>query len=77
MLILQASFDMIGFRAFYMVLERRFLKIELWYGGAASPFIPRFSVYICLFDTIFLDVLFVGSFFDIKAIFFCKNLLSR
>ena len=36
-----------------------FLKSGLWYGGAASSFIPIFSVYI--------------TFFDIKAILFSKN----
>ena len=49
------------------------LKIGLWYGGAASSFIPIFSVYIILFDRISLDVLLFGSFFDIKAICFSKN----
>ena len=32
-----------------------FLKIGLWYGGAASSFIPIFSVYI-IFPTIFFGV---------------------
>ena len=29
-----------------------FLKIGLWYGGAASSFIPRFSVRILVFYTL-------------------------
>ena len=47
-----------------------FLKIGLWYGGAASSFIPIFSVYKFFVDRMFLDFLFVGPFFDIKAILF-------
>ena len=35
-----------------------FLKIGLWYGGAASSFIPIFSVYIISFDKFFLGVIF-------------------
>ena len=54
-----------------MDLERLF-EIGLWNGGAASSFIPIFSVYISLFDKIFLDI-FVGPFFDIKAISIGKN----
>ena len=50
-----------------MVLDRLFLKIGLWYGGAASSFIPIFSVYINLFDKYFC---LGGSFFEIKAIVF-------
>ena len=49
-----------------------FLKIGLWYGGAASSFIPIFSVYIILSDKFLLDLFFFGSFLDIKAIFFGK-----
>ena len=38
-----------------------FLKIGLWYGGAASSFIPIFSVYIIFFDKILKD--FFGVIF--------------
>ena len=57
-----------------------FLEIGLWYGGAASSFIPIFSVHII---SIFLFrqncfLMFVwGTFFDIKAIFFGKNRCFR
>ena len=50
-----------------------FLKNCLWYGGAVSSFIPIGSVWIVFIDKIFLDFLFVRSFFDIKAIFFGRN----
>ena len=49
------------------------MKIGLWYGGAASSFIPVFSVYIVLFDKFFKDFLFFGSLVDIKAISIGKN----
>ena len=39
-----------------------FLKIGLWYGGAASSFIPIFSVYIFVRLDGFL-ILFVGPCF--------------
>ena len=35
-----------------------FLKIGLWYGGAASSFIPIFSVYI-IFSTIYLKIFYL------------------
>ena len=38
-----------------------FLKIGLWYGGAASSFIPIFSVNI-IFSTRFFDKIFLGHF---------------
>ena len=42
-----------------------FLKIGLWYGGAASSLIPIFSVYI-VSDKIFSDFLFVLSCFEFR-----------
>ena len=42
-----------------------FFKIGLWYGAAASLFIPIFSVYN-FFDKIFLDFLFFGLFSTLR-----------
>ena len=66
--ILQASFDMIGFRAFLYASGATCLKFGLLYGGAASSFIPIFSVYIICLDKLF--IFFGRSFSNNKTILF-------
>ena len=50
-----------------------FLKIGLWYGGAATSCIPIPSVFTICTTRFVFELFFVGSLFDIKAIFFGKN----
>ena len=41
-----------------------FLKFGLWYGGAASSFIPIFSFYTVLLDKFFLGLFIRWAFFQ-------------
>ena len=50
-----------------------FLKIGLWYGGAASSFIPIFSVYIICSASRFKIFHILGYFSILRLYSFCKN----
>ena len=49
-----------------------FLKIGLWYGGAASSFIPIFPVYSFCFDKYFI-IYVLDRFWILRPYFLIKN----
>ena len=54
-----------------------FLKIGLWYGGAASSFILMFSVYFLLFDKLLLDLFLFGSCSILRQYAFVKIIVGE